>query len=95
MFCVWLAFAVKHRLLDISGLITGFEGRTNEGREKALRQWKNQQKCHFFVSRIRTKPPIIMCFGALILYTLIKSFSFELERLHENCLHDSILKVET
>ena len=44
---------------------------------------------------IRPKPPIMMWFGALILQTLIKSSDFEFERLHENCLDHSILKVET
>ena len=43
---------------------------------------ENQRNCHIFVSRIWTKPPIIMWFGALILLTIIKSSSFELERLN-------------
>ena len=46
-------------------------------------------------NRIQTKSPIIMWLGVLILETLIKSSSLELERLHENCLDNSILNVET
>ena len=51
------------------------QGETSTG-GRLLHCWntENQRNCHIFVSRIRTKPPIIMWFGALILLDLDKVF---------------------
>ena len=52
-----------------------------------------QQKMSFFVSRIRTKYPIVRIFGVTTYYTLIKSSNAEMEQLHEIFPDDSVLRV--
>ena len=51
-------------MMDSSNLSGGQEMHCGNG--------ENQRKCHFFVSRIRTKHPIVMLFGVLISFDLDK-----------------------